>query len=147
MERHTCKTYFSVAFEFAVQKNAWLLKERKACTAEELGIVNKAEVERFIIEQLGITPQWKRHHFVIGLNEEYNVDVNEMLRWTLKDLFGKEQKLLEMKNRFSLTTTLEIVPHIVVDCGEPSQILSLDSDIIAFLYKSGTAVDLDYYVE
>lgn len=147
MERRSCKTYFSIGFEFDVRKNAQILKEGRECMPEELGIVNKVEAEKFIIEQLGIIPQWKRHHFVIGFNGEYNVDVNEMLRSTLKDLFGKEQKLREMKERFAVSTTLEIVPHIVANSEEPSQILSLDSDIIAFLYKSGTAVDLDYYVE
>lgn len=82
----------------------------------------------------------------MGLNEQYNVDVNEMIRLTLKNLLGKEDKIREMQKLFSVQTALEIVPYIVAESEEPTQLLSLDDDIIAFLYKSCTAHDLDYYI-
>lgn len=146
MEKHTCKTYFSVNFEFDRQKNAELLKKGRDCAPEEIGIKSKTEAEKFIIDNFSLKPQWERHRFVIGLNEKYDADVNEMIRATLKDLIGKEDKIAEMKEKFSVQTVLEIVPYVAVDSDEPTQNLSLDDDIIDFLYATGTSHDLDYYV-
>lgn len=113
---------------------------------EDIGIFNKKEVEKFIMEELGVTPIWDKHHFIIGYNENYNVNVNKMLRVTLKDLFGKEEQLKKMQEMFSIQIYLEIVPYISSESSEPSQILSIEKDIIAFLYKSNIEMDLDYYL-
>ena len=147
-EKHSCKTYLAVCFDIDIQKNAELLRERRDChycLPEEIGIFNKREVEEYIVGELGITPEWNRHHFVIGYNENYNIDVNEMIRVTLKDLFGKEDKINELCKNFGVTVVLEIVPYIITESDVPSQILSLDRDIIEFLYQSGVEMDLDYY--
>lgn len=146
MEKNSCKTYFSVNFEFDRQKNAASLKEGRECTPEELGIFNKKEVEKFMKDVFGVKPEWRRHHFVVGCNEKYKTDVNKMIRKTLEKLLGKEDKIKEMQKRFSVTTVLEIVPYIASDCKESPQNLSLDGDIVDFLYNSGTAHDMDYYV-
>lgn len=146
MEKHSCKTYFSVGFEFDRVKNAALLKERRECSPEEIGIYNRAKVEKFIVDNFGVTPEWDRHRFIIGSNTTYCSDVNEMLAATLKDLFGKEDKIKEMQRAFSVTCTLEIVPYIASRSENPPQELSLNEGIIAFLYNSDTAMDLDYYV-
>ena len=82
----------------------------------------------------------------IGRNEVFDIDVNEMLRVTLKNLFGKEKQLLALKERYGLTYYLERVPTLEVDSDEPNQILSLAPDIIEFLYKTQTIDDLDYYI-
>jgi len=145
MENPTCKTYFAVLFPIDQEKNIALLKQKKDCSPEELGICNQQEVGEFLTQTLGVSPVWNRHHFVIGYNDAYHADVNEMLRITLKGLFGKEDKIKEMQTRFGVTTSLEIVPTIVSD-AEQRQNLSLDPDITDFLYSSATAMDLDYYV-
>ncbi len=147
MDKHTCETYLSIDFSGDKLENVELLKERRDCTPEELGILNKDEVESFIINELGVTPIWKRHHFIIGLNKKYHTNVNEMLRVTLKGLIGKEEKIKEMQQKYQVAVTLQIVPHLVKDSNDPLQILSLASDIIAFLYKANIAYDIDYYVE
>ena len=144
--KHTCKTYFSVNFNVDTKLNATLLRECRNPTLQQLGIFNKDEVEQFIVDNFHVTPGFCRHRFVLGYNEDYNVDVNEMLRVTLKDLLGKEQAIATLQQRFSVTTVLTIVPSIVADSAEPHQILSLNKDILDFLSKSGTAMDLDYYV-
>lgn len=146
MEKHECRTYFSLNFDFDIKKNAGLLKKRRDCEPEETGILNKKEAEGAVIKDFGIIPEWKRHRFVLGFNENYNVDVNEMLRVTLKDLFGKEEQIKKLKKEFSLSAILEIVPVIASNSNEPNQYLSLERDIIEFLYKSETDIDLDYYV-
>lgn len=144
--QHTCKTYFSVCFEFDVARNAELLKARRDCSPEEIGIFRKDEVEAFIKEAFGVVPRWDRHHFVIGYNDTYDIDVNQMLHVTLKDLFGKQDQIRELQQKFPVTTVLEIIPHIIADSEEPKQCLSPDRDILDFLSESGTALDLDYYI-
>ncbi len=143
---HTCRTYFSVEFEFDTKRNAELLRQRSEHAPEEIGIFNKDEVEKFIKENFNVTPVWYRHHFVIGYNGNFNVDVNEMVRVSLKDLFGKERKIKELQKKFPVSTVLEIIPQIIVNNKQPKPYLSLERDIISFLHKSNTILDLDYYV-
>lgn len=82
----------------------------------------------------------------IGRNEVYDDDVNVMIRRTLKNLLGKEEILLELKNEYKLTYVLERVPIISTEDNAPYQKLSLDSDVITFLHKTGTRDDLDYHL-
>ncbi len=82
----------------------------------------------------------------IGENYEFDIDINAMLRKSLKDLFGKEEILVEMKKKYALEYYIERVPTIVADGEIPNQLLSLDSDIIEFMYKTGAHDDLDYFV-
>lgn len=81
---------------------------------------------------------------IIGRNERFNINVNEMLRVTLKDLLGKEELLFALKEKYGLTYYLERVPSLSV--SEVNPILSLEEDIIRFLYLTKTIDDLDYYV-
>ena len=130
MERHTCKTYFAINLANDERENE----------------VFKKEIEKFVKENFDIAPQWRVRRFVIGYNADYRVNVNEMLRITLKDLMGKTDKIKELCKIYGVKTSLVIVPYIVVDSGAPNPLLSLDKDIIEFLYKSNTSMDLDYYV-
>lgn len=145
-QNHSCKTCFVFQFDFDKEKNTELLRYGRECQPEQIGIYNKDEVEQAIIATLGVNPIWKRHSFEIGRNEDYRVYVSDMIRTTIKDLVGKEQKIVELKKRFNLTASLIIVPYIVADSELPNQCLSLDDDVIAFLHKSGTSMDLDYYI-
>lgn len=146
MEKHSCKTYFAVYLSIDKEKNCELLRERLDCAPEEIGIFNKDEIEKFITDTFGVIPVWDRHCFIIGYNERYDVDVNVMLRVTLKGLLGKEAELRALQDKFSVATVLEIVPYIVADSDEPTQILAVDRDIVEFLYKSGAELDIDYYI-
>ena len=82
----------------------------------------------------------------IGRNEVFDVDINVMLRVTLKDLLGKEKQLAALKERYGLTYYLERVPTLVANSEAPNQLLSLEPDIIEFLYTTQTIDDLDYYI-
>lgn len=123
MNRHSCRTYFIIACDE----------------------INRAAVKEELAE---ITDEFSEsaHGFIIGLNENYDVNVNEMLKITLKPLIGKEAKIKDLSENFGVKATLEIVPYIAKNSRAPHQILSLDKDIVAFLYKSGAEYDLDYYI-
>ena len=82
----------------------------------------------------------------IGRNECFHPDINEMLRLTLKDLFGKEEILAQLKRKYHLEYTLERVPILWADEDIVNQRLSLDDDILAFMYLTGTHDDLDYFI-
>lgn len=86
----------------------------------------------------------EKKRLIIGRNERFNINVNEMLRVTLKDLLGKEELLFTLKEKYGLTYYLERVPSLSV--SEVNPILSLEEDIIRFLYLTKTIDDLDYYV-
>lgn len=72
-----------------------------------------------------------------GLNPEYDPDVNVMLRQTLKDLFGKEDRLREIQEKYFVSMRLEIYTTFITDSKEPKQNLKIDSDIRNFLKKAG----------
>ena len=83
-------------------------------------------------------------HIFIGYHYDYKEDVNEMVRYSLKDLFGKEEILLKLKNKYNLTYKLERVPTLF----KKRRInISLSPDIIEFLYKTQTIDDLDYFID
>lgn len=81
-----------------------------------------------------------------GLNEEYDVDINCMIRKTIKDIFGREDEFAALLREYNAKAYLVIVPYIVHASPLPAPILSLDNDIIAFLHRTGIGEDLDYYV-
>lgn len=85
------------------------------------------------------------HSLYIGYNTEFYINCNVMIRQSLKDLFGKEEILLKLKHQFNLVYYLERVPVVFSD-ETSNMILSLEKDIIAFLYKTDTIDDLDYVV-
>ena len=82
----------------------------------------------------------------IGSNYFYQQDVNQMVRQTLKNLFGKEDVLLELKEKYNLQYSLERVPTINTRSQEPMPKLSLDNDVVEFLCKIGAKDDLDYFI-
>ncbi len=84
--------------------------------------------------------------YIIGYNDTYNVDINKMIRHTLRDIIGKAELLNKMRVRLSLEYYLVVVPKIDSESDEPNPLLSLDNDIIEFLCKSGAQHDLDYYI-
>lgn len=128
----SCYTYFGVIYRdnnFDVEK----FKERlnlKDFKVKEYASRLKEDNKRFKIE--------------IGYCNKFNVDINVMVRETLKELFGKEEILSDLKKEYDLEYYLERVIYLERDKVQP--ILSLDGDIIEFLYRANVVDDLDYYV-
>ena len=82
----------------------------------------------------------------IGRCSSYDVNINNMIRYTIKELLGKEELLLELKEKYNLEYYLSKVVDLDDDCDEPTPILGLEADVIEFLYKTKTIDDLDYYL-
>ena len=134
MKNHKCRTYFRIIGD--IEANELL----STLNVKADKIVNKGD----------INPKskkvWEYNDVKIGLNEKYNVDINEMIRETLKDLIPQTEMLANLKKEYNLGYYLVLVPEIYSDSDEPKQYLSLERDIIEFLYLTETEVDLDYYV-
>lgn len=122
MCKHECKTYLRIiADECYLDNIAGCIEQFTFCKREN-------------------------NYVMAGVCDSYDVDVNVMFRQTLKGFFGREQTLLALQQKYLAEIYLVVVAQIVADSDEPHQILSLDRDIIEFLYKSGAEYDLDYYV-
>lgn len=81
----------------------------------------------------------------IGRNEEYDADVNVMIRKTLKHLFGKEKGLRAIQDEYWLAMTLDVVVLTDKDSKEPPQNLQLDEDIKEFLQKANVELNWQKY--
>lgn len=102
-------------------------------------------------ERLGLDYEYAKDYGTdvtlhIGENYCFDVDINVMLRKSLKDLFGKEEILAELRREYCLEYYIERVPTIVANSEIPNQLFSLDADIIEFMYKTGAHDDFDYFV-
>ena len=128
---HACRTYFCITGDFRTRN-----------VTERLGITPYKRMDSHLFS--GRTTDWSELHY--GYNDVYDVDLNRMLRVTLKELLPLKAELVALKAEFNLTYSLVAVPEIASTSDEPKPILSLASDIVAFLYETGTEIDLDYYV-
>lgn len=127
-------------------------KRRTYCWTYFLVRINNPEkfkfkdfCERLELDFIEMSDWYIDDQIEIGFNTNYEVDVNDMLRETLKDLFGKEKILVELAEKYDLEYFLERVPTIVIDSDDPYPILSLDMDIVDFLHYTNTKDDLDFY--
>ena len=93
----------------------------------------------------GFSPRGKGK-YVAAYYEGSPSYISDVLRETLRPYFGKEQALRRLKEDFDAILRLEIVPELVANSDVPLPCLSLDGDIIKFLYLSGAEHDLDLYV-
>lgn len=134
MKNHKCRTFFVITGDFNAKD-----------------VLNALEVDNYEVfnkgEEYKISKRKREFDEIkIGFNENYNVDINEMIRATLKGIINKTDVLKTLKKELSLDYALVLVPEIYSDSEEPNPLLSLDRDIIEFLYLTETDIDLDYYV-
>ena len=123
---HECRTYFNIMSELPI----------------DIDLISK----ELSISKNEITTTKHPNSIEIGNYREYDVDVNKMVRKTLTNLLGKEDILIELKEKYNFTYYLERVIEIDSKSEEPKPIMSLDNDIVEFLFKSKTIDDLDYYI-
>jgi len=134
MKKHKCRTYFRIIGNFDTKEVLNLIN------VEADKIYNKGEIS----EKSKIVREYDE--ITIGFNDKYDVNINVMIRKTLKDLTSKTELLASLKKELNLEYYLVLVPEIYTGSEMPNQILSLESDIIEFLYLTKTEQDLDYYI-
>lgn len=83
---------------------------------------------------------------IIGWNNEYDIDINVMVRKSLGLFMEKAKELANLKGEYGLEYYLERVPSLVSDATQNRQNLSLAADVIRFLADSGAVDELDYFV-
>lgn len=96
------------------------------------------------VSELSFDYTRRANSFTLAYNDEYEPNVNAMLRKTLQGLFGRERELKRLRERFCKIITLEIFAVIIKESEEPKQILSLEEDITEFLHASGVELKLGY---
>lgn len=105
---------------------------------------------RIIVEALGLNEdvisKMTEQSLEIGRCDKYDVNINNMIRTTIKSLVGKEDILLALKEKYNLEFYLSKVVMLDVKSNIPNPILSLEGDVIEFLYKTNTIDDIDYYL-
>ena len=134
MEKHRCRTYFSITGNF----NPQALIKRLGVEADKA--VTKGDKTPYV----GKVAEFS--YVKIGYNDTYDVDVNVMIRKTIAPLLDKTELLRHLKEKFGLKYAIVVVPEIVAESEDPKPVLSLDWDIIEFMYLTGAEHDLDYYV-
>ena len=118
-KRHGCRTYFyAIGEDFADE----FIKELRL----DEGFVK--------ITERGVK---------VGFNEDYSVNINDMFRKTLRRLMNKTELLSSLRERFDLEYFLIAIPELESESESPLPILSLDDDIIEFLYLTKAHHDLD----
>ena len=122
---HKCLTYF-------------LIYSKKMINMEN--IIKELDLNGEVVS--GMTDQTLE----IGRCEEYDVDINNMVRKSINSLVGKESILLSLKEKYNLELYLSKVVMLDTKSDEPTPILSLDADIVEFLYKTSVVDDIDYYL-
>lgn len=145
---HQCRVYFKISFPYDKEKFLSYIHQKvapKDIRPEDISVLYMDEVEKEL-QELGATYEKKTHHFQVNKNEEYQVYISDMVRDVIVPFVGKEKYLLHLQKKYDLSYTLEIVPTIDLTSQEVRPCLSLDPDIIAFLYLTNTQFDLDYYI-
>ena len=79
-----------------------------------------------------------------GRCDEYDVYVENQMMKTIQDLVPKIDILCNIKERYVVDFTLEIVPSIYV--GDINPCLAPNRGVIEFCYKTKTNIDIDLYV-
>lgn len=141
-----CRTSLCVGFDVGDGADIYLQRLEQEMSDEEL---RKLEDERFdgmLIEETfsELSEDYERRgrYIEFGINERYDDDINVMLKRTLKDFFGKEEKLRELRYRFCVSLTLKVNTAVCKDAGGSGQNLTVDSEIEEFLKKSDATLEI-----
>ena len=79
-----------------------------------------------------------------GRCSDYDVLVENQMMRTIENLVPKVQELKEIKRKYDVNYTLEIVPSVYV--GNISPCLAPSRAVIEFCYLTETEIDIDLYV-
>ena len=130
--KHTCYTYFFITGIFDTKE-----------ISKRLGLEPTDEWQMDKTDQNG--NHYEESYWQIGLCENYDPYVFNMMRETIKPLLGKEKELKAIKEEFKVRMFLEVVcsmnPKEVLPAFGPTP------DIVDFLHDSGVELDYDMYID
>ena len=131
LDRNSCNTYFKITGDF-----------------------NPDVISRVL--DLKPTKQWKigdlrrngtKYDFALwefGRCDDYDVYVENQMMQTLEGLLPKVKVLNDIKQKYNVYFTLEVVPSIYV--GGTNPCLAPNRDVIKFCYETDTNIDIDLYI-
>lgn len=130
--KHTCYTYFFISGVFNVEE-----------ITKRLNLVpmDKWSMDKF--DENG--KRYEESFWQFGLCENYNPQVFNMMRETIKPLLGKEEELKKIKEEYHVKMFLEVTCAINEEEALPS--FSPSPDVIDFLHDSGVEIDFDLYID
>ncbi len=144
MERNSCYTYFAIRGDF---KHEDITKRLNLTPCDSW---NTGDLSRFH------PPEKERRYtfscWKYGICNDYDIDIPNMMRKTIKDLIPKKAELLKIREDYDAGLYLEVVPEIYVPKDdndtdyEPHPVITPSRDIIEFLYETKTELDIDYYI-
>ncbi len=136
---HTCYTYFKIVGNFDPH-----------IIIDKLNIVpNKVEKigEQIISEFNNKAYVCEDSYIQIGLNHNYDVNLNNMFEVTIKDLRPKIKELIDLKNEIkAIEYFLVAVPEIKAESEHPNPLISLTKEMMKFLVDIDGEIDIDYYI-
>lgn len=127
-----CYTYFTIVGDFNPDEVTELL---------DLNPFNKFSIGE---DRPGGKSVYDFARWSYGYNDDYDGLVEKQLIETIKDLNLHIDTLNEIKRKYNVSFSLEIVPEMLVDDVHPA--ICLNKEIIEFCYLTQTEIDIDMYI-
>ena len=131
-EHTSCYTYFRMTGDFDPD-----------VISELLGLVPESSWKRGDARKDGKS-QYDFSFWQFGTCWDYDVAVENQMLKTITPLLDKVEVLREIKARFAVDFTLEIVPTVRAD--ETTPCLAPSMQVMRFCCDTGTEIDIDLYV-
>lgn len=131
-EKTSCYTYFTIDGDFNPDEVTKLLG---------LNPFNKFSIGE---DRPGGKSKYDFARWSYGYNDDYDGLVEKQLIETIKDLKPHIGTLNEIKSKYNVLFSLEIVPEMLVDDVHPA--ICLNKEIIEFCYLTQTKIDIDMYI-
>lgn len=77
--------------------------------------------------------------------EKYNLDIDKLIDEIIEKLRDKIDTIKDLKEKYNLSTVLEIVMCVDTNPEQSTPILGHDYDTIEFLHQTRTITDVDIY--
>ncbi|MCB0479404.1 MAG: DUF4279 domain-containing protein [Crocinitomicaceae bacterium] len=124
-------------FKFSGDFNPDLITETLGIQPSEIG--QKGEQGKYIKELK--QSYWK----LKSSDSKEKIFIEKMVEEVVSKLKSKAKIISELKSKYQLNSVLEIVLYVDTNEEESTPALGHSSEVIAFLYETGTVTDVDIY--
>lgn len=130
-KQNSCRTYFKITGDF----------DPDAVT-NILGLSPSKQWHKGDLRKNGTTYDFALWEY--GRCDKYDVFVENQMMQTIRDLIPKTQNLNEIKQKYDVEFTLEVVPSVYT--GEATPCLAPNRQVMEFCCITETDIDIDLYV-